>query len=121
MTVGDRRLTVKDVRVARTGESLELSTAAKSHGHAARATGGTSIARGNVYTALTRAWAQNASVAVAPKQAELRHNLVVQLSCGIGEPLTEEVVRAAMLLRIATFATGTSAARVELTEAWRRF
>ena len=38
------------------------------------------------------------------------------LSCATGQPLPGDVVRAAMLLRIATFATGASAVRPELVE-----
>jgi len=39
------------------------------------------------------------------------------LSCGTGAPLSPDVVRAAMLLRLATFARGTSGVREQLVEA----
>ena len=47
----------------------------------------------------------------------LQHNLVTYLGCATGAPLPTDVVRAAMLLRVATFVTGTSAVRNELVDA----
>jgi histidine ammonia-lyase len=47
----------------------------------------------------------------------LQHNLLRELSCATGDPLPRDLVRAAMLLRIATFATAASAVRPELVDA----
>jgi phenylalanine ammonia-lyase len=47
----------------------------------------------------------------------LQHNLVTYLGCATGAPLPADVVRAAILLRMATFATGASAVRNELVDA----
>ncbi|HUA59726.1 MAG TPA: aromatic amino acid ammonia-lyase, partial [Verrucomicrobiae bacterium] len=55
---------------------------------------------------------------LAPEQMEtLQQNIVTYMGCGTGQPLPADVVRAAMLLRMATFATGTSAVRNELVDA----
>jgi len=50
------------------------------------------------------------------KSEELQRRLVLSHSAGLGEPLAAEVVRAAMLLRLNTFAKGHSAVRVALAE-----
>ena len=44
-------------------------------------------------------------------------NIMRHLSCATGAPLPPDTVRAAMLLRLATFATGFSGIRLELTDA----
>jgi phenylalanine ammonia-lyase len=55
---------------------------------------------------------------LTPEQsALLQANLMRHLSCATGSPLPTSVVRAAMLLRIATFATGCSAVREQLVDA----
>lgn len=47
---------------------------------------------------------------------ELQLNLLRSHACGVGEPLPTATVRALMLLRIRTLATGRSGARIELVE-----
>jgi phenylalanine ammonia-lyase len=55
---------------------------------------------------------------LAPDQAELlQQNIMRHLSCATGQPLPAPMVRAAMLLRLATFATGCSAVRPDLARA----
>ncbi|MGH9659097.1 MAG: HAL/PAL/TAL family ammonia-lyase, partial [Bryobacteraceae bacterium] len=53
----------------------------------------------------------------AGQSERLQHNLMRHLSCATGAPLPRAVVRVAMLLRIATFATGCSAVRPALVDA----
>ena len=51
----------------------------------------------------------NIKFALSPEDAEaLQHSLLRHLSCATGQPLPDDVVRGAMLLRLATFATGCS-------------
>ena len=60
----------------------------------------------------------NIKFALSPEDAEsLQHNLLRHLSCATGQRLPDDVVRGAMLLRLATFATGCSGVRVELCRA----
>jgi phenylalanine ammonia-lyase len=60
----------------------------------------------------------NIKYLLEPEQAVLlQENLMRHLSCATGQPLPGEVVRGAMLLRLATFATGCSGIRVELCQA----
>jgi phenylalanine ammonia-lyase len=60
----------------------------------------------------------NVGISLAPEQMEtLQYNLVTYLGCATGAPLPADVVRAAILLRMATFSTGASAVRNELVDA----
>jgi phenylalanine ammonia-lyase len=60
----------------------------------------------------------NIRISLAPEQMDLlQANLCRYLSCATGAPLPNDVVRAATLLRVATFATGASAVRLELVAA----
>jgi histidine ammonia-lyase len=47
---------------------------------------------------------------------ELQVRLLRSHACGVGEPYPDEIVRAALLLRVNAFATGASGTRVEVAE-----
>ena len=55
---------------------------------------------------------------VIPREqtAKLQENLIMSHSCGVGRPFSEEVVRAAILLRANTLCCGNSGIRVEVVE-----
>jgi phenylalanine ammonia-lyase len=60
----------------------------------------------------------NVNISLEPDQMEtLQHNLVRHLACATGQPLPGDVVRAAGVLRLATFLGGASAVRIELVDA----
>jgi len=76
------------------------------------------LARGERIYGVNTGVGGNIKFALQAEQAELlQENIMRHLSCATGAPLPSETVRAAMLLRLATFATGFSGVRVELAEA----
>src|SRR5262249_32262677 len=76
------------------------------------------IARGDPIYGVNTGVGGNVNISLAPEQMEqLQHNLVRHLACATGPPLPNDIVRAAGVLRLATFLGGASAVRVELVEA----
>jgi phenylalanine ammonia-lyase len=76
------------------------------------------LARGERLYGVNTGIGGNSKFSLSGDQAELLQlNLMRQLSCATGDPLPPATVRAAMLLRLATFATGFSGIRLELTDA----
>lgn len=56
-------------------------------------------------------------VLISPEENEaLQRNLIVSHACGVGEPFTEEVVRAIMLLRLNTHCSGFSGVSPEVPQ-----
>jgi histidine ammonia-lyase len=77
--------------------------------------------RAKVY-GLTTGFGSKRDILIAPEElAELQLNLIRSHACGVGDPLPEDVVRAAMLLRANTLARGLSGVRVEVVEALLEF
>src|SRR5882724_4260054 len=59
-----------------------------------------------------------ATTAIATQQrARLQQSLIASHAAGMGEPVEDEVVRAMILLRARTLATGITGARPELAQA----
>jgi len=73
------------------------------------------VARGDlVVYGLNTGFGSLAGVTVPTDYSErLMHNLIVSHACGVGDPLPEEVVRAAMLIRANTLARGHSGIRLQ--------
>ena len=119
LLLGGARLSIEDVeQLARFGRHVELSGAAQSLIRKGRAALESDMARGDVIYGVNTGVGGNIGFTLGPDKTELlQHNLMRHLSCATGEPLRQDVVRAAMLLRLATFATGTSAVRLELAQA----
>ena len=115
---GSRRLAIEDVaRAARSTVRVELDDGARARIRKGRIALEEQLARGMSVYGVNTGVGGNIKFALAPEQAEqLQHNLMRHLSCATGKPLPSDVVRAAMLLRVLTFATGASAVRVELVE-----
>ncbi len=58
-----------------------------------------------------------AQIRIAPDQTrQLSRNLVLSSVVGVGPPLSEDIVRAMMLIRVNTFAKGFSGVRLELAD-----
>jgi phenylalanine ammonia-lyase len=117
--LGARLLTIEDVEsIARGGGAVEFSDAARARIAQGRRKLEERLAGGDRIYGVNTGVGGNIKFALDAEQTErLQHNLIRQLSCATGAPLPPDVVRAAMLLRLATFARGTSAVRLELVDA----
>jgi phenylalanine ammonia-lyase len=119
LELGARALSLEDVeRVARQGVFVGLAAASRARIAQGRDRLAERIARGERIYGINTGVGGNQDFVVPPEDMErLQHNLMRHLSCATGAPLPTDAVRAAMLLRVATFATGTSAVRTELVDA----
>jgi phenylalanine ammonia-lyase len=118
LEIGGRPLAIEDVaRVARQGTGVGLTEAARERVGRGRQRLEELLARGERIYGVNTGVGGNVGISLAPEEMELlQNNLMRQLSCATGQPLAGDVVRAAMLLRIATFSTGASAVRPELVD-----
>ena len=119
LEVGASRLTIEDtVRVAREGVPVRIAAAAGARIAQGRARLEDMIARGERIYGVNTGVGGNIGVSLPAEKMELlQQNLVRHLSCATGQPLPNDVVRAAILLRLATFCTGASAVRPEMAGA----
>ena len=117
--LGNRPLTIEDVAaVARGNAPVDFSDAARERIELGRRRLEERLAAGDRIYGVNTGVGGNIGFSLPPEQMELlQHNLVRHLSCATGQLLPNDVVRAAMLLRLATFAIGASAVRTELVEA----
>jgi len=117
--LGARALTIEDVaRVAREGAAVRLGSAARARIARGRRRLEELLASGERIYGVNTGVGGNIGIAIPPDQMDtMQHNLVRHLACGTGQPLPRDVVRAATLLRVATFLGGASAVRVETVEA----
>lgn len=119
VVLGAQALSIEDVaRVARSGATVRLTGGARTRIANGRARLEELLARGERIYGVNTGVGGNIGISLEAGQMELlQHNLVRHLSCATGDPLPADVVRAAALLRLATFVTGTSAVRNELVDA----
>ena len=119
LAVGARALSLEDVeQTSRHARVVELAPASRALIIKGRAALEEQLARGERIYGVNTGVGGNIKFTLTPDQAELlQHNIMRHLSCATGAPLPVDVVRAAMLLRVATFATGTSAVRPEVVDA----
>jgi phenylalanine ammonia-lyase len=119
VVVGADPLTIEHVvRVARGSEEVRITGGARTRIADGRARLQEMLQRGDRIYGVNTGVGGNAGIALAPEEMEtLQLNLVTYLGCATGQPLPADIVRAAILLRIATFVTGASAVRNELVDA----
>ena len=119
LELGARPLTIEDVaRVAREGAAIAVTAAARERMAQGRARLEELLARGERIYGVNTGVGGNVGISLAPEEMDLlQHNIVRHLSCATGQPLPNDVVRAATLLRVATFLSGASAVRPELADA----
>ncbi len=112
-------LTLQDVvRVARENVKAILAESAREKITASRAWVEKIVDRGEPITyGINTGFGVFANVHVSAQQArDLMRKLIVSHAVGVGEPLAEDVVRAAMLIRANALAQGFSGVRVEIVE-----
>jgi histidine ammonia-lyase len=113
LEIDGRSLTLADVeRVARTGVRVELAESARQRVAASRAVVDDILSSAGVVYGVNTGFGKLAEVRVPPDQlSRLQLNLLRSHACGVGEPLSEPVVRAMLLLRANVLATGHAGCR----------
>ena len=103
--------------VARHYVSVMLGSESVERIAAARAVIDTIAAEGRKVYGVTTGFGHLSKVRIPQEQLEeLQHNLIRSHSAGVGEPLSEEVTRAMLLLLAASLARGNSGVRIEVVQ-----
>jgi len=103
--------------VARRGWKVKVGEEAARRVKAAREEVERLVAEGRVVYGVTTGFGRLADVVVSPDQAAaLQRNLIRSHAAGVGDPLPEDVVRAAMTLRVNALLKGYSGIRLEVIE-----
>ncbi|HHY80247.1 MAG TPA: aromatic amino acid lyase, partial [Thermoanaerobacter sp.] len=113
--IDGNNLTIEDVvHVARDGYRVELSNIAEERVLHSRKIVEKYVNDEKVVYGITTGFGKFSDVVISKEDTEiLQKNLIMSHSCGVGEPLPEEVVRAIMLLRANALAKGFSGVRLE--------
>lgn len=115
VVVSGHDLTIDDVvNVARNRHTVVLSDDAKERIKRSRETVDALVDQDKVVYGLTTGFGSLATVSISKEQTkELQVNLIRSHAVGVGPAFSEDVVRAAMLLRVSAFAQGASGIRLE--------
>src|SRR3989454_952242 len=118
ITIDGQALTsVQILAVARHNATVSLSSESISRIQAARAVIDALIAQDQKVYGVTTGFGHLSKVRIPRDQLkDLQHNLLRSHAAGVGEPLSEEVTRAIMLLLAASLARGNSGVRIELVQ-----
>jgi histidine ammonia-lyase len=116
--VDGQTLTIESVEaVARGGASAVLGDQARERVAASRRVIDEILSSGQVAYGINTGFGRLAEVRIPPDQLEqLQLNLLRSHACGVGEPFSEEVVRAMLLLRANVLATGHAGCRPVVVE-----
>ena len=102
------------VHVARNNYEVQLSTDAIDKVIKSRELVDRFVNEEKVVYGITTGFGKFSDVVISKKEARtLQRNLIISHSCGVGEPLDEEIVRGVMLLRANALAKGYSGIRLE--------
>lgn len=72
------------------------------------------VDEGKISYGITTGFGRFSDVAISREDSKLlQENLIISHSCGVGNPLSEDTVRAIMLLRVNNLAKGYSGIRLE--------
>lgn len=106
-------LTIEEVvRIARGHERVAVAESARANIEKARAFVDKLVADGKVVYGVTTGFGQFKNVTISPDQtATLQANLIRSHATGVGEPLSEEAVRAAVVVRVNSLLRGHSGIR----------
>ena len=112
--IGEGKLTMEElVAVARKGCPVEISEAAIAKIAKSRETVERCVSEGRVVYGITTGFGKFSDVHISEEDTfALQENLVMSHSCGVGDPMPEEVVRAMMLLRVNALSVGNSGVRL---------
>jgi len=118
LVINNQRLTMEDVvNVARFNFKIELGEDAKKEIHTARAIVDKFVDTGVVSYGITTGFGKFSDVIISKEDAnDLQKNLIISHACGVGEPFSEEIVRAMMTLRINSLTKGHSGIRLLTVE-----
>jgi phenylalanine ammonia-lyase len=118
LALGVRPLTLEDVAaVARDHRPVTLPDSARRQIALGRRRLEEALARGERIYGVNTGIGGNVRISLAADEIDqLQANLVRQIACATGQPLPADVVRAAALLRIATFLPGASGVRQEIVD-----
>src|SRR2546429_9509835 len=118
VTLDGRSLSIEDVvAVARDGAAVAIAPRALDAVRASRRTVEGAIAGGATMYGVTTGFGKLAHVRIPSERIrELQRNLIRSHASGVGDPLSEEAVRAMMLLRAHVLVRGTSGVRPVLPE-----
>jgi len=113
VVIDGRSLTLEDVeKVARGRAAVSVAPAARRAIEESRRMVEDIVAGGRVSYGIGTGFGELCNVLIPDADNErLQHNLVVSHACGVGAPLTTDVVRGAMLLRANALAKGFSGCR----------
>lgn len=105
------------IAVARNGEQVALTEEARAAVNRARAYVDQKLQEKAAIYGLTTGFGEFSKVYIPGElTATLQRNLIVSHACGMGQPLPEQVVRAAMVLRCNALAKGNSGIRLSTIE-----
>ncbi len=118
VAVDGRSLTIESAMdVARHGALVRASSQSLRQMERFRAQLDLKLARGEVVYGVNTGFGSLADKVVRPEHIEeLQLNLIRSHSAGVGSPMSTEIVRAAMLIRLNSLLNGNSAARKEIAE-----
>ena len=108
-------LTIEDVvNVSRKNYEVVLTEEALSKVKIARDLVDKLVDEEKISYGITTGFGKFSDVAISKEDAkQLQRNLIISHSCGVGNPLSEDIVRAIMLLRVNALSKGHSGIRIE--------
>ncbi|HZK02137.1 MAG TPA: histidine ammonia-lyase, partial [Anaerovoracaceae bacterium] len=118
IVLGEGKLTIDEfLSVVRDEAPVALSSAAKKAVRESREVVEKCVRDKKVVYGLTTGFGKFSDVIISEEDTlTLQENLIMSHSCGVGEPLSDEIVRAMMLLRINALSIGYSGIRVSTIE-----